>query len=65
MEIFAVSFLVFIISCAALAMGLWFGRGPIHGGCRPDDSGGCAQKGNCSMNLRCANRRAQTASREV
>jgi hypothetical protein len=55
MEIFIVSFLIILVSCAGLAAGQWFGRDPIHGGCRPGDaSGGCKRSGPC--NLRCANR---------
>ncbi len=54
METFAISFLVFIIFGAALAIGLLFGRGPIHGGCRPDGAqGSCAEKGDCQ---RCPNK---------
>jgi hypothetical protein len=53
MEIFIVSFFVFLISCAGLAAGQWFGRDPIHGGCRPGgESGDCTRKDLCSG--RCA-----------
>lgn len=55
MEVFVISFLVFIVVSAALAIGLLFGRGPILGSCHSNDGGGCAEKGNCA--LRCANRR--------
>ena len=61
MEIFAISFLVFVIFSAALAIGLLLGRGPLHASCRPDGAkGGCAQKGNCA--LTCAKRRRQATS---
>jgi len=64
MEIFAISFFVFLASCAALAIGLAFGRGPIHGGCRPGDSSvGCAKTANCS--LRCEKRRVPTTNRGI
>lgn len=64
MEIFVISFLVFIVASAALAIGLLFGRGPIHGGCRPDDKNeSCAETGKCG--LRCAKRRVHTANRET
>ena len=55
MEVFVISFLVFIVVSAALAIGLLFGRGPILGSCHSNDGGGCAEKGNCAQ--RCANRR--------
>jgi hypothetical protein len=49
MEIFFISFLVFLISCAGLAAGQWFGRDPIRGGCRPDnDPRTCARKDACN-----------------
>jgi hypothetical protein len=58
MEIFIVSFFVFLVSCAALAAGQWFGRDPIKGGCRPDGSSGkCPSPGNCSLS--CASRRTK------
>ena len=64
MEIFAISFFVFLASCAALAIGLWFGRGPIHGSCRPgDSSGNCAKTASCG--LRCAKRRVQKTNQEI
>ncbi|WP_455201978.1 hypothetical protein [Kaarinaea lacus] len=64
MEIFVISFLVFIIVSAALAIGLMSGRGPVHGGCRPDSSkGSCAEKGSCT--LRCAKRRKQSTIQEI
>ena len=58
MEIFVISFLVFVVVSAALAIGLLFGRAPIHGSCHSNDGGGCAEKGNCV--LRCAKRRKQS-----
>jgi hypothetical protein len=64
MEIFAISFLVFVTVSLALAISLLLGRGPIHGSCRPDGSNGsCAEKGNCA--LPCAKRREQSAIRET
>ena len=64
MEIFAISFLVFVIVSAALAIGLLFGRDPIHGGCRPDGSkGSCTGKRNCTLS--CAKRREQTKFQET
>jgi len=58
MEIFLISFLVFLVSAAALAAGQWFGREPIKGGCRPGDAtGDCAHSGTCV--LRCAARRRE------
>jgi len=63
MEIFVISFLVFIVVSAAMAIGLFVGRGPIHGGCHPNDGGNCAEKGNCG--LRCAKRRKKSTIREI
>ena len=64
MEIFAISFLIFITASLALAISLLLGRGPIHGGCRPDGSeGGCAKKGACA--LPCAKRRKTSTTREA
>jgi hypothetical protein len=49
MEIFLFSFFIFLVSCGGLAAGQWFGRDPIHGGCRPGDrSGKCARKDKCA-----------------
>jgi hypothetical protein len=63
MEIVMVSFLVFLVSAAALTVGQWFGRGPINGGCRPGDaSGSCTHAGLCG--LRCPARRQRAANRE-
>ena len=61
MEIFVISFLVFVVVSVALAIGLLFGRGPIHGSCHPNDDGDCVKKGNCA--LRCAKRRGSLMSR--
>lgn len=64
MEIFAISFLVFVIFSIALAIGLLLGRGPIHGSCRPEGSNrSCAKKSNCT--LLCARRRSQSTTREI
>ncbi len=63
MEVFAISFLVFIIVGAALAIGLFFGRGPIHGRCHPDKDGVCAEKGNCAAS--CEKRRVAATNRET
>ena len=58
MEVFIISFLVFVVFSLALAIGLLLGRGPIHASCRPDGSkGSCAHKGHCT--LPCAKRRDQ------
>jgi hypothetical protein len=57
MEIFVISFFVFVLVSAALAIGLFVGRGPIDGGCQSNSGGSCAEKGNCG--LRCAKRRKQ------
>ncbi len=54
MEIYAISFLIFVAFGAALAIGLLLGRGPIHGSCRPD----CAGKGSCT--IPCEKRRKQS-----
>ena len=54
MEIFIVSFVFFLLSCAALALGQLFGRKPINGSCRPNSSGHCGNTENCS--LRCVKR---------
>jgi hypothetical protein len=63
MEIVIVSFLVFVVSAAALAAGQWFGREPIVGGCRPGESSGpCANSATCR--LPCASRRQKRASGE-
>ncbi len=64
MEIFAISFLVFLIVSAALAIGLLMGRGPIHSGCRSDGSkGNCAEKGSCALG--CNKRRELSTMRET
>ena len=64
MEIFTISFLVFVIFSVALAIGLLLGRGPIHGSCRPDGlNGSCAKKGNCA--LLCEKRCSQSTTRET
>ena len=63
MEIFVISFLVFVVVSVGLAIGLLFGRGPIHGRCHPNEDGSCAEKGNCG--LRCAKRRLATTNREA
>ncbi len=62
MEIFAISFLVFVVFSIALAIGLLLGRGPIHGRCHPSEDGSCAEKGNCAV--RCEKRRLKTTNRE-
>ena len=63
MEIFAISFLVFGLACLALALGQFFGKGPLHASCRPKDGGeGCANREHCS--LPCARRRRQSSVRE-
>ena len=64
MEIFAISFLVFVAFSVALAIGMLLGRGPLHASCRPDGSkGGCANKDNCA--LRCAKRHGQSTFGEM
>jgi len=55
MEVFAVSFVVILISCGALAIGQLFGHKPIKGGCTPNSSGQCAHTQSCS--LRCLKRK--------
>lgn len=62
-EIFVISFLIFIVVSAALAIGVMLGRGPIHGRCHPDEDGGCAETGNCAV--RCTKRRLSTTDRET
>ena len=62
-EIFIISFLIFIAVSAALAIGVMLGRGPIHGRCHPDENGSCAEKGNCAV--RCAKRRLAMTDRET
>ena len=51
MEIFLVSFGVFLAAGAALALGQFFGREPISARCRPrDDTTGCCMEGeDCCM----------------
>jgi len=45
MEIFLVSFGVFLAACSALALGQFFGHEPISGRCRPrDDSNACCME---------------------
>ena len=61
--VFAVSFLVFIIVGAALAIGLFVGRDPIQGRCHPDKDGVCAEKGSCGV--RCEKRRITATKREA
>ncbi len=63
MEIFVISFLIFIMVSAALAIGVMFGRGPIHGRCHPDEDGSCAETGNCAV--RCEKRRLTVTNREA
>ena len=58
MEIFVISFLVFIMVSAALAIGMLLGRGPIHGRCHPGEDGSCGETGKCG--LRCEKRRLST-----
>ena len=48
MEIFAISLAVFLLSCAGLSIGQWFGRRPISGGCRPDEGVECDRAPACS-----------------
>lgn len=46
MEIFLVSFGVFLAACAALALGQFFGHEPISGRCKPrDDATACCMEG--------------------
>ena len=56
MEIFVGSFVIFLISAAALMLGQFFGRAPISGSCR--SSGHCSHAGACKLD--CAFRRRQT-----
>ncbi len=64
MEIYAISFLVFVVFAMALAIGLLLGRGPIRGSCRPDGpDGNCAH--DCSHALTCARRRQRSKNREI
>jgi hypothetical protein len=51
MEIFLVSFGVFLAAGVALALGQFFGQEPISGRCRPrDDASGCCMEGEvCCM----------------
>ena len=51
MAIFLVSFVVILASCAALALGQWFGRAPIKGGCRPETRECCRNPDACDGNL--------------
>ena len=63
METFVISFIVFVVAGAALATGLFFGRGPIHGGCRRGASNeNCVEQRNCT--LRCEKRRNRLMNRE-
>jgi hypothetical protein len=38
---------VFLISCAALTLGQWFGRAPIEGRCVPRGDDGCGAPECC------------------
>ncbi len=60
MEIFMISFFIILLSCAALAIGQFFGRKPINGSCRPNASGHCKNTENCS--LRCVKHEQRTQS---
>jgi hypothetical protein len=50
MEIFLGSFVIFLISAAALMLGQFFGRDPVSGSCSP--GGHCSHAGACQ--LKCA-----------
>ena len=63
MEMYVISFLIFVLVSAALAIGLLLGRGPIHGRCHSDDEGGCAETGSCAD--RCEKRRSATTDGET
>ena len=63
MEIFIITFLVFLLVCLALAVGQLFGQGPLHASCRPKENGeGCANEGHCSRP--CPRRRQSATVRE-
>ena len=47
MEIFIGSFVIFLISAAALMLGQFFGRAPISGSC--SSSGHCSHAGACKL----------------
>jgi hypothetical protein len=64
MEIYAISFLVFVVFALALALGLLLGRGPIRGSCRPVGAEGSCTK-NCSHALTCRKRRPASETREI
>ena len=48
MAYFVVSLLIFLASCAALALGQWFGRPPVHGRCTPGNRDECAFRARCA-----------------
>ena len=47
MGLFLGSFMIILLSCAALMVGQVFGRAPISGSCSP--SGHCAHVGSCKL----------------
>jgi hypothetical protein len=55
MELFLGSFVIIMLSCAALMVGQFFGRDPISGSC--STSGHCSHTSTCK--LECAFRRGR------
>lgn len=47
MELFLGSFVIVLLSCAALMVGQLFGRGPIKGSC--NSAGHCSQAETCKL----------------
>jgi hypothetical protein len=55
MELLIGSFMFMLLGCVGLAVGQFFGRPPLTGGCRPEGGKHCANTENCS--LRCLKRK--------